>query len=721
MNVLIIAEKPSVALRIAQALGNGAPRRIVSDSVSYYEISGEGSLIYVVAAVGHIFTIRQKGTGGGYPVLDVEWAPSYEVSKTSYYTKKYLDTIASIAPKCQRIINACDFDIEGTVIGVNIIKFLTGGRISSNAMRMKFSTTTSEELRHAYVQLLPLDMDNYMAGETRHMLDWLWGINLSRALMRAARRSGTHAVLSIGRVQGPTLALLAAREKAIAGFVPKPYWRIVCTLNGVKFTSVKGDIEDRNEAALAHMRASAAGTAAVQSVDEHESVLKPAAPFDLTALQLEANRILKMDPSRTLAVAQSLYERSYISYPRTSSQKLPQALGLRRVITELGRMPEFEELARKLITEGRFAPAEGPKSDEAHPAIYPTGVMPRNLSDEESALYRIIVRRFLACFARHASVHHTRVRADLGGEVFGAEGKRLTEPGWLEFYPYSMPDEQRLPAFSAGERIEAHGVELEEHKTSPPKRYSKASLIAELERKRLGTKATRATIIDTLFKRNYIEGKSIRVSEFGMGVYEVLRQNCAMILDAATTAKLEEDMELIAKGERPEGEVIEEGKELLLKALTLFDKNMGDTARLMQESMRAASVLGTCQPDGGDLVVKRSKAGKQFVGCANYPACTQTYPLPQNGMVVPLQKACVLCKTPIVGVIRGSRRFEMDLDPLCLTKKDWGKRASRGTQARSDAASAAPGRGSGIKVSSAAAGTDAKQRRGRTANKRAHA
>ncbi|MGD0510340.1 MAG: toprim domain-containing protein, partial [Candidatus Micrarchaeaceae archaeon] len=170
MNTLIIAEKPSGALRIAIALGNNSQRRLNLNGVSYYEIDGPSGKTYIAAAVGHIFTVRQKGSVHGYPVLDIEWAASYEVSKNSYYTKKYLDVFKALSQRCESYINACDFDIEGTVIGTNIIKFI-GNNAEARSRRMKFSTTTIPDLKNAYENLMPLDINNFHAGEVRHMLD----------------------------------------------------------------------------------------------------------------------------------------------------------------------------------------------------------------------------------------------------------------------------------------------------------------------------------------------------------------------------------------------------------------------------------------------------------------------------------------------------------------------------------------------------------------------
>ena len=675
MNTLVIAEKPSVALRLAIAIGNNTQKRLIMNGVSYYEIPDSADTIYIAAAVGHLYTIKQADSKRGYPVLDVEWAPSSDVDKGAYFTKKYLDVFKFLAPKCNSFINACDFDIEGTVIGTNILRFMD--KLDKNAKRMKFSTTTIPDLQNSYSDLLPIDIFNFYAGETRHVLDWLWGINLSRALSSALSGSRFARSLSIGRVQGPTLSLLAKRETEIAGFVSKPFWRLIAIISDVEFTNARGDIFQK-EVATKSLEATNANSknAFVDRVESKEQFLRPYPPFDLTALQLEASRTLRLDPTTTLAIAQSLYEKSYISYPRTSSQKLPPTLGLSRIIGELAKNPNYETIAKRLIEKRLFKPNEGFKTDEAHPAIYPTGVMPKQLAEAEGKLYDLITKRFLAAFAPYAKLLKMSVEVKIGDERYLVNGSRILERGWLDFYGYAQLSEKILPEFKQGSRVDVSKTSMQELKTQPPRRYSKAMLIAELEKRELGTKATRASIIDTLFKRGYIDGTIIKVTNFGMSVYGALNQNASMILDEETTRKLEEDMGKISKGQVSAEEVVEEGKAMLLEALKAFDKNKSEIGKAMEKGLvDSEEVIGKCIVDGGNLVIKRSRAGKTFVACSNYPNCTNTYSIPQYAKIVPTGKVCEHCHTPIVKVIRRAKGvFEMDLDPNCITKKEWRER-----------------------------------------------
>ncbi len=684
MPKLIVAEKPSVAVRIAMSLSDGAPKRLNINGVNYYEFEKDGDTVYVVAAAGHLFMLKQKAGSSELPIFSVEWIESYKQNKTAYFTKKYLDVITTIGKKCDFYINACDYDIEGTVIGTNIIKGIVNGDVNSelkseNLRRMRFSTTTRSDLLEAYANINPFDKNNFDAGETRHSLDWMWGINFSRALMRAVAMTGARRTLSIGRVQGPTLAVLADREEEIKNFVSKPYWKLFLDAEGVTFDHLKGNIFEK-QVADAILEKSKKGRVAVKDVEATEIPVRPYPPFDLTSMQLEANRAIRMDPTKTLQTAQSLYEKAYISYPRTSSQKLPSTINLPRIINDLAKNENYKDFAEKLIREKRFRPVEGAKTDEAHPAIYPTGDKAERLTDEEAKLYDLIVKRFLSCFADEAVKANTKVTLDANGERYVARGSRIKHPGWTEFYkPYYRADEVEIPAFQKGAEITPKKIFEKELKTEPLKRFTKASLIALLEKKNLGTKATRTEVIDTLFRREYIKDLSISVTEFGMSVYETLNKYCGEILDENLTRTLDDDMESIIAGKKSEAEVIEEGKEIIRRIMTLFKKNEKEIGQALNAGVKAdarASVLGTCLKDGGNLIIRRAKTGNLFVGCANWPNCNNAYPLPHNAKIVPSGKICEQCKTPKVKVFRkGKRPFEMCLDPGCPTKKDWGKPA----------------------------------------------
>ena len=221
---------------------------------------------------------------------------------------------------------------------------------------MKFSALTTSDLREAYAEKGEIDYNNAFAGEARHILDWYFGINLSRALMAAMRAANRFRVMSIGRVQGPALGILAQLELQIKAFVPTPYWEVTTQIKGVEFMHASGrfDAEDSAQNALDSTKKD--GT--IESVEKREQVIQPNPPFDLTSLQVEAYRVFGVAPARTMELAQTLYEGSLISYPRTSSQKLPSKLNLNGIIKKLSENLTISA-CRLALSNKWFNPFEG--------------------------------------------------------------------------------------------------------------------------------------------------------------------------------------------------------------------------------------------------------------------------------------------------------------------------------------------------------------------------
>lgn len=675
---LIISEKPQVAQKIAQALSEGRAVKKLFHSVAYFEFLSGKDKVFVSPAVGHIYSLRQKKKVAGYPVFDIEWAPSYESGGEADYTKKYLDAIATLAKGVDEVINACDYDIEGSLIGGNIIRFACNGK---KPFRMHFSTLTQEDLKEAYGHLEPLDTPQIDAGEARHMLDWFWGINSSRALMQAIRVGGTFRIMSIGRVQGPALAVLAQREKEISAFVPTDYWEISAKIKEVEFGHEKERFVEEKEAQAVFQDAKSAKDALIEKVEREKFSTPAPFPFDLTTLQVEAHSAFGFEPSRTLALAQKLYEAAVISYPRTSSQKLPAKLGMEKIISALQKNPAYSRFAKILLESKRFTANEGKKEDAAHPAIHPTGQFSESIGVEERKLYDLIARRFLATFAKDALREKSKVSARLSGQGFKAQGIATIDEGWFEFYkPYLKLEDKTLPEFKEKAKEKVQGISIEKKQTQPPKRYTAASLIKKLESENLGTKATRAEIIETLKKRGYMDGKSFAVTPLGMAVFEALDKNVSEITSAELTRSFEEEMDEIQEGKIKKEKVIKEGKEALEKILLKFKQKEADIGKslagALHETRRAQSELGACnlcKTDGrenGTLVVKKSKFG-QLIGCSNYPDCKVVFSLPKFALVQPEGSACEICGTPKVRLISKGRRPQVICpNPKCSSKEN---------------------------------------------------
>lgn len=670
---LILAEKPKVAQRIAMAIGQNIKQKRYGQ-VSYYEGTHNGEEIVIAPAVGHVYTLAEKTRTNDYPVFDIEWRPAYEVDDGAAYTKQYVNLLETLGKKANSFVCACDYDVEGSLIGGNVFRFAIGEEKA--AQRMKFSALTKDELSNAYDSVEELDYNNINAGEARHVLDWYYGINLSRALMAALKSIGRYRVMSIGRVQGPALGILAALEKEIAAFVPTPYWELNIIVKGTDFSHVKGRFLDEREARKSLGRTGQAGT--VSKLEKSQFQQYPNPCFDLTTLQVEAYRFFGFPPSRTLELAQSLYEDSLISYPRTSSQKLPQTINTPSIIKKISENPDYAKDANALLENRWFRPFQGKKEDPAHPAIHPTGGLSGKMNEQEKKLYDLIVRRFLAAFAPPATKEKTKVEIDSNGEIYAVGGIVTLQKGWIGIYgKYYKAEDKELPEFVEREDVKIDNKKKTKKETKPPNRYSEASIVSELESRGLGTKATRSVIVDTLFKRGYVFGKTIHASDFGLKVCDVLQKYSPEILDENLTRKIEEDMEKIQDGKLEKGYVISEGKEILVQILDKWKRNEGNIGNDLLEALKAteekANLLGECNKCKGKLRIIKMKNGKQFVGCSGYPQCNNAYPLPSSSYILPTDKICEKCGTPIVNVKRFKSRFSMCLDTSCLTKANWGK------------------------------------------------
>jgi DNA topoisomerase-1 len=688
-DIIIICEKPDSCARIANALAESNLKTKRSRyGVNYYEFLRDGKKHIAVSAVGHLFSLKQVERDSDYPIFDAEWVPSFESSKKSSFSARYFNTIKEVAKSSGEydLISACDFDNEGSLIAERIIRLIFR---KGDAKRMKFSTLVRSDLIAAYENMMPhLDWGNILAGETRHYLDYFYGISTSRAFMSAIKKASKRfAILSAGRVQAPTLVLLADREMEIRNFVPQPYWQLqlVLSFDGNEFIALyeKDKIWDKGGAEKIFERCKGK-PAVVDEVKKRKYSQLPPPPFNITSLQTEAYRLFGFSPQYTMSIAQKLYTNAYISYPRTSSEKLPPQIGYREILNALSKIKKYGSMCKELLSLSSLKPVEGTKIDPAHEAIHPTVEPPRDinyLSQHAQKIYDLICRRFLALFAKNAVRESVDVVIDVDSNRFLANGRRTLDKGWMEFYgPYAKFDELILPDLKKGDRLDVKDLEMLDKETAPPPRYSQASIIKELEKRNLGTRATRSSILQTLYDRNYIVDRNICVTDLGLKIASVIKEYVPDFADEKLTRKFEIDLEEIATGKEKKEKVLDEAKKAVTKICDEFKqhedeigKELGEAIMQMQDEK---SVLGKCPSCGKDLKVMFSpKTKKYFVGCTGYKdGCRTSYPLPHGASFQPLNKICDKCKTPIIKVIRRGRRpFNMCLATDCPTKADWKK------------------------------------------------
>ena len=697
---LIITEKPDAALRIASALDKKGKAKKFEDSGVPYYVAERDRKIVVVPAIGHLYTVAEERRGRNYyPVFSFRWVPRYVAERGAKQIRTWIETISKLANNADVFVDACDYDIEGSLIGYCILKYACGDK-EDVSKRMKYSTLTKKELENSYAKMLPrLDFALIEAGRTRHEVDWLYGVNLSRALTIAARDwSGKYATLSTGRVQGPTLKFLVAREKAIRSFVPTPYWEIKAEVKiGESLFEAEYEkqiIETKNEAKLI-LKACKGKDGQIEKIEVRRFKQMPPVPFDIGALQSEAYGLFGYTPRRTLNIAQRLYLEALISYPRTSSQKLPPAINYEEILKKLSKASEYKKLAMELLAKPELKPKEGKKEDPAHPAIYPTGNLPeRTLSEPERRIWDLVVRRFMAVFEEPAVKQSVKVHINVNGHRFYLRGKQTLKEGWLHFYgPYARSEEVTLPKIDEGQTVTVKRVIVEDKFTKPPPRYNPGSLLRKMEETGIGTKATRADIIQTLYNRRYIRDERMIVTDLGFQVLEVLERYCPDVVSIKLTRELEERMDKIQANSEKRESILVDAVEILkpvIEELKEKEKLIGEQLSLAIKRARLEErIVGTCPVCGtGKLMILYSrKTGKRFIGCTNYfkGLCNASFPLPQRGTVRPLGRNCRGCGWPLVQVrIKGKRPWTLCFNPECPLKEERRKRIEmRNMQQRS--------------------------------------
>jgi len=667
---LIITEKPQAAMKIAYALADIAPVKRSVSGVPYYEVLHDDKPIVVACAVGHIYGLGQTKKSSSYPIFDIEWKPSYEEKgAASAYTKKYASVISSLAKKASSFTLACDYDVEGEVIGWNVLRFICKQK---DAHRMKFSTLTKEDIVEAYEKAMPtIDWGLAYAGETRHYLDYYYGINLSRALMTAMKKASAFKILSIGRVQGPALEIIVAKEKMIKGFVSKKYWNVSLLVSNSHDIEVKyaKDIWDKKEAdEFKKLK----GKTGVADTETKKVNILPPTPFDLTTLQMEAYKFFGINPSQLLQIAQNLYLAGLISYPRTSSQKLPPSIAYDKIIKKLSkRFPKLTVLAK------RDKPIEGHKSDPAHPSIYPTGEKAEKLMKQEQDVYELIVKRFLACFGEDAIIEEKKITVKVSEYEFTTRGSQILKKGWLDIYDAKLV-EKDIPTVEG--EIVVMDVKVDEKETQPPKRYTQASLVAELTKRNLGTKGTRAMIVDTLFRREYVSDKSIKATALGMSIAESLEKYCPEILDEKLTREFEKEMDSIQtskKGAEEEKKILAKAQKSLKETCEKFRKNelaigkelVKGRTEFFKEEKERNTIMPCPVCKQGQLVIKRNKMGRQFLACDKYPECKTTFSLPPYGLIKKSDKMCECGWPGLMAIQKARKPWFFCANPECPTRQ----------------------------------------------------
>jgi DNA topoisomerase-1 len=671
MRRLIICEKSHAAQRIALILSDGSYKRrsVAGTPVLYFDKDGDE--FFVVGLRGHIVELDYPDEFNDWEATPPKKLVAVEPKKSvDPSARKIMNALEDLARGSDEIVIATDYDREGELIGVEALEQV---KAEATVRRAKFSALTKGEIERAFANLAEVDYKLATAAETRQYIDLAWGASLTRFMSLASGQLGSD-FLSVGRVQTPTLALIVSREKEILEFVPTPYWLVTADLKkGEGFSAAhkhgRFDVKDTARDVVA--KAKRAKHALVKSVLQEDRSEYPPPPFNTTVFLAEASK-MGLTAAQAMKIAEDLYTNGYISYPRTDNTVYPPSLSLRGILEKL-RKSEFSEEVEEILSQETIRPSRGKMSTTDHPPIHPVDAAKKSeLKGGRWTVYELVTRRFLATVAPHCKSKVTKVDLDIGGEPFASDGYQIVSPGWRKYYPYYRVQEVVLPELKSEESVDVVRIQSTEKKTQPPPRFSQGTLIQEMERQGLGTKSTRHEAIQKLFDRRFVKGTRVEPTESGTAVVSALEDHARLhdeykITDPKMTSHLEMEMDLIAKGEREQPDVLEESQAMLEDIIDVLERNRKGIGDDIRKALRKQRSLGKCPKcETGEIVEIRRRDGDTFAGCSQYPECSNTYPLPRGMLVQPASETCDVCGAPKIRTVsKGQAPVVVCIDPKC--------------------------------------------------------
>jgi len=710
---LIVTEKNIAAGKIAELLADTKPKSDKVYNTPVYRFTEQGEEQVTIGLRGHILEVDfvdslRYGQRLGWYGVDAEGERveanipdnlpkppfkkrkpfvedgvelrAWKVAALPYLTyapiekspaeKEIIRSLKNLAHKADEIVIATDFDREGELIGSDAVKMIREANDAAPILRARYSALTKGEIVNAFENLVKLDDDLAQAGESRRYIDLIWGAVLTRYLTMA-KYSGFGNTRSSGRVQTPTLALIVHKEREREAFVPEDYWviRALCDHQGVSFAvdHAAGRFKDEDRARAAFDRVKDATQARVISVEKKKRSKAAPIPFNTTALQAAA-AAEGLTPGRTMRLAESLYMSGLISYPRVDNTVYPSSLDLAGTLQTLAKVPAYAPYAKTLLA-GPLKPTRGKVETTDHPPIHPTGAGdPDKLRGDEWKLYNLVARRFMATLSGPCVVEGTTVKLDVEGEPFVAKGDVVVSPGFRAIYPYGAKKEEELPALTEGESVGFSDPDLQAKQTEPPSRFSQGGLVQEMEKLGLGTKSTRASIIDRLIEVKYITPDPLAPTQLGRAIIDALEKYAPVITTPKMTSELEHEMDAIAAGRNTRETVVNESRDMLGEIIETLIPLKEEVGAILSDAVVADSRVGACPKCGKDLLMKSSaKTKSSFIGCSGWPDCDVTYPVPQ-GKIEPVEEPCPVCGKPQIRVIAfRTKPRVVCVDPNCPT------------------------------------------------------
>lgn len=654
---LIICEKNNAAQRIAQILSGNNMETNRKYNRPYYSFLKDNAAYDVIGLRGHIVALDFPARYNQWKAVDPKELINTE-PETVNKEWNIIRALKALSKNHDLVVIATDYDREGELIGKEALDVIGSAKGSPEITRVHFSALTNEEITTSFSNPVSMDWNLANAAYTRQQLDLIWGASLTRFISLASDRMG-YDFLSVGRVQTPTLALLVDREKAVNDFVPEKYWLIKAELmKDFSFIAKhkKGKIDNKEEAEEILGKISPEKKASVSKISSNRSTQRPPAPFNTTSFLKDATR-LGLTASRVMSVAEDLYTRGFISYPRTDNTVYPKTLNLKNLLDLFLENPIYGEYAREILDHGKLHPTRGKKQATDHPPIHPT-LPPKaeELKGDEFKIFDLVSRRFFATLGENCIVRNGTVEFDIAHEIFRAKSLKIENLGWRKYYTLNSIKPKILPDLNQGDIVDIIRIFSEEKETKPPARFTQGSLIAEMDKLGLGTKSTRHEIIKKLVDREFISTSPLSPTLSGKAVIEAMENYSGPITRPDMTKQLEKDMDLIAEGKMDPRDVSNESREMLSKIFEVLDKNKVKIGDSIKKALADQKILGDCPKCGKNINIRQSHRGKRYASCSGYPGCRNSYPLPQRGRIVISGKECPVCSSPIVKVITKGKK-----------------------------------------------------------------
>jgi DNA topoisomerase-1 len=730
---LIVTEKNNSAKRIAEILSGGSAKADATYKVPHYTWSDSDGDHMAIGLKGHVMSPAFPEGYSNWQQTDLHELIDADIVKEPT-DKNVVRAIRKVAKDADEVVIATDYDREGELIGLEALEAIVevnprivgpdresdGDALATRPTieRARYSALTKQEIERAFGSMDDLSYDLANAGAARQDIDLIWGATLTRAVSLATRRFGSN-FLSVGRVQSPTLGLIVERELERRAHVPKPYWEVFA-----RFQHPDGAFETHHATdkfwERAEAEAALAGTSSpgvVKEVSSRRNSRRPPAPYNTTAFTTDASSRLGITPSRAMQVAEDLYMDGFISYPRTDNTVYPRSLNTHELVRSLVRIPEFEAAAPLL--DGDLTPTRGKKETTDHPPIYPTQALhPNTLDGPRRRVYELIVRRFLATFSPPMVTESTRADIEAGSERYFVRGSVVLDPGYAAIYTYARSADQEIPKLEEGQRLDLDGDPwLVDKETQPPSRISQGRLVELMEQRGLGTKATRADIIQKLYDRGYVFGNPPEPSETGIAMYRAFHDYVPRMATPEMTAELEEDMDEIAAGRTSKDEVLRISRDMLHSTTTDLQEQREDLAKQIWSGMDEDKFLGPCKvceeagrkhEDGSPnrLRIIELKGGKRMYGCEGWDrdnpdspdSCPVSGPLPGRGYDLwRLEERCSICGEMPRLTVKGfrGRPWKLCLNDDCPSMVEMREKREERKRAREARKAGAEGDGSG--------------------------